>query len=203
VHGLECSRPTRHCPTTGLVVPEHRDQRARLREIQPVLSSPRWESCVCDQAHERTGGAPGAGPGGGGLEIAPDRGGPHGFDITSILGRAACSTKIEMSGFSKVEMSAFSLDPRYPRRHGDSDDELRGAGSRERDRACDPKAADADRGVEDLDPHRERVAAGSLAAAQHWHPQALEARKGGMLRLRVPSVSPPGGSTRESQWIRK
>jgi hypothetical protein len=24
-----------------------------------------------------------------------------------------------------------------------------------------------------------------------------------MLRLRVPSVSPPGGSTRESQWIRK
>jgi hypothetical protein len=24
-----------------------------------------------------------------------------------------------------------------------------------------------------------------------------------MLRLRVPSLSPPGGSTRESQWIRK
>jgi hypothetical protein len=25
-----------------------------------------------------------------------------------------CSTKIEMSGFSKVEMSAFSIYPRYP-----------------------------------------------------------------------------------------
>jgi hypothetical protein len=33
-----------------------------------------------------------------------------------------------MSGFSKVEMSAFSSDPRYPRGHGDSDHELRGDG---------------------------------------------------------------------------
>jgi len=34
-------------------------------------------------------------------------------------------------------MSVFSIWRRYPRRHGASDDELRGAGSRGRDRACD------------------------------------------------------------------
>ena len=54
-----------------------------------------------------------------------------------------CSTKIEMSGFSKVEMSAFSSSAGYPRGHGDSEHELRGAGSRARDRAGDREAADA------------------------------------------------------------
>ncbi len=55
----------------------------------------------------------------------------------------SCSTQIEMSGFSKVEMSAFSTDPRYPRGHGDSDHELRGAGSGAGHRAGDRAAADA------------------------------------------------------------
>lgn len=31
---------------------------------------------------------------------------------------------MEMSGFSKVDMSAFSIYPRYPRGHGDSKHEL-------------------------------------------------------------------------------
>ena len=44
---------------------------------------------------------------------------------------------------TKIEMSAFSSRPRYPRGHGDSEHELRGAGSRARDRAGDCEAADA------------------------------------------------------------
>jgi hypothetical protein len=48
----------------------------------------------------------------------------------------------EMSAFSKVEMSAFSSRPRYPR-HGDSEHELRGVGSRARHRAGDREASDA------------------------------------------------------------
>jgi hypothetical protein len=61
----------------------------------------------------------------------------------ACLGEDVCSTQIEMSGFSKVEMSAFSSDPRYPRGHGDSDHELRGAGSGASHRAGDRAAADA------------------------------------------------------------
>ncbi len=59
------------------------------------------------------------------------------------LGLARCSTQIEMSGFSKVEMSAFSSGPGYSRGHGDRDAPLRGAGSRALDRAGDRETADS------------------------------------------------------------
>ncbi len=53
--------------------------------------------------------------------------------IMSSIGGAECSTQIEMSAFSKVEMSAFSSLPGSPGGPGDSEHELRGAGSRDRD----------------------------------------------------------------------